>query len=155
MIAVPAVPARPAVPPLLSLPPVPVPPVVGAATPATPLVPTPEGSTLAFLPEQANARASAEKTSARRTVMKVETGTRDARDYTIDVCAGTADRAHGACSRYARRPMLRRGARHVVLPIALAPLLTGCSADSVAPPDPTIETPGTFVAATDSGGVIV
>lgn len=51
--------------------------------------------------------------------------------------------------------MLRRAARHVLLSIALATLLTGCSADSVDPPEPTIEIPGTFVAATDSGGVIV
>jgi hypothetical protein len=32
-------------------------------------------------------------------------------------------------------------------------VISGCSADSVAPPEPTVETPGAFVFAVDDGGV--
>jgi hypothetical protein len=61
------------------------------------------------------------------------------------------DRDCEARSRYASRAMFRRMAHHVSVALALA----GCSADSVAPPEPVIETPGTFVAATDSDGVMI
>jgi hypothetical protein len=47
--------------------------------------------------------------------------------------------------------MLRQRALLVSFGLALA----GCSADSVDPPEPAIETPGTFVAATDSDGVSI
>jgi hypothetical protein len=50
--------------------------------------------------------------------------------------------------------MLLRVARHFTFLFALALALPGCSADSVVPPEPTVERPGSFVALTDSDGVI-
>src|SRR5262245_12828105 len=57
-------------------------------------------------------------------------------------------------SRYAARAMLRRVARHFTFLFALALALPGCSADAVVPPEPVVERPGSFVALTDSEGVI-
>ncbi len=67
------------------------------------------------------------------------------------------DRDRDAHSLYAHDAMLRRAARLLLrpfLPIALT-AVAGCSADEIDPPEPAIESPGTFVAATDSTGVIV
>ena len=49
--------------------------------------------------------------------------------------------------------MLRRAARPFV--VALVPALASCSADSVSEPEPALERPGSFVAATDAEGIIV
>lgn len=50
--------------------------------------------------------------------------------------------------------MFHRVARLPFLLLVSLVALSGCSADAVDPPEPAIETPGTFVAATDSDGVI-
>lgn len=49
--------------------------------------------------------------------------------------------------------MLLRAARPFV--VALVPALASCSADSVSEPEPALERPGSFVAATDAEGIIV